>query len=112
MDAKHFDAMTKAWIRLPRRQMLGGLATGVLTPLLGLRAREVAAAVQSCGTPGDPACPPGQICRHGVCAPTCTDPFRCHNGSGGGGGTCANGLCYCAKEPRVSRKRKARTLCV
>jgi hypothetical protein len=91
MDAKHFDAITKAWISLPRRRLLGGLVAGTVAPLLGLGTREVRAVVQTCG-PNDPACPAGQVCRRNVCVTKCNDPFRC----GGGGGGC-DGACFCGK---------------
>src|SRR3954452_11133033 len=93
MEATRFDAITKVLSRMPRRQVLGGLATGALSPLLGLGEREVSAIVQLCGEPGSPACPAGHVCRNGLCVAKCGDPFSC---KGGGGGGCP-GACFCGK---------------
>ena len=103
MDAKRFDTLTKAWISLPRRRLLGGLVAGTLAPLLGLGGREVSAVIQFCGEPGSPACPTGQVCKNGLCATTCQDPVTCRTA---GGDECGTG-CACGKG-----RRKSPSLCV
>jgi len=78
MDAPRFDAMTKAWTRLPRRRVLGGLVAGTLAPLLGLGGKDVNAISGACQRSSD--CDPGQACVHHTCVLTCTDPLICLKG--------------------------------
>src|SRR5215213_3922504 len=79
MDAPRFDAMTKAWTRLPRRRVLGGLVAGTLAPLLGLGGKDVNAISGACQRSSD--CDPGQACVHHTCTLTCTDPVICVDGT-------------------------------
>jgi hypothetical protein len=97
MDAKRFDAVTKAWVSVPRRRVLTGLATGALGTLLGHGGREASAQALSCRRGSD--CPTGQACAHKVCVPTCTDPFRVNNSGFCVGGTGCPSGCFCAKTP-------------
>ena len=85
MDAKRFDAITKAWTTLPRtrRRVLGSVATGVLGSLLGRGVRDASAQVLACRKSRQ--CPKRQVCVHGFCAPKCGDPFTCGGGAGSGG---------------------------
>ena len=94
MDASHFDTLTKAWSSLPRRRLLGGLTTGMLSALLGLGSREASA--ESCRRSRN--CPSGQICVHRTCSAKCVDgdPFTCDSSHTGEG--CQSG-CFCAKKP-------------
>jgi hypothetical protein len=94
MDTTQFDTLTKAWISLPRRQVLGGLVAGALSPLLGLGGREASATLLLCKRTR--TCPQGKKCLHKVCVPTCSDPFTC---SSGGGACAANADCLCGKKP-------------
>jgi hypothetical protein len=98
MDAKRFDAITKASSSLPRRQLLGGLVAGTFAPLLGMGGREVRAQLLLCKKSRQ--CPAGQQCVHNFCAAKCVngDPFDCKPGGGSGGG-CAGAQCFCAKKP-------------
>jgi hypothetical protein len=95
MDAKRFDAITKAWTTLPRRRVLGSVATGVLGSLLGRGMRDASAQVLACRKSRQ--CPHGQVCVHGFCAPKCGDPFTCGGGAGSGG--CTETGCFCGKKP-------------
>jgi hypothetical protein len=94
MDTTQFDTLTKAWISLPRRQVLGGLVAGALSPLLGLGGREASATLLLCKRTR--TCPQGKKCLHKVCVPTCSDPFTC---SSGGGSCAADPDCLCTKKP-------------
>ena len=94
MDAARFDAITKTWVRVPRRRVLGGLATGVLGALVGLGGREAGATLLLCKQTRD--CPTGKLCLHKVCVKTCGDPFTCSSGEGTG---CTNPDCFCTKKP-------------
>jgi hypothetical protein len=96
MDARRFDALTKAWTRLLRRQMLGGLATGALGPLLGLGGRDVSAQFQFPVCQRSSECFDTETCVHKTCTRTCEDPFRC---SDSGSGTGCPTSCFCAKKP-------------
>jgi hypothetical protein len=91
MDATRFDAITKAWVSIPRRRLLGGLAAGAVAPLLGLGGREASA--QTCQRGSD--CPTGQACVHKTCVPKCGDPFTCRSTSATGCGK----DCLCTKKP-------------
>jgi hypothetical protein len=91
MDVKRFDALTKDWGSVPRRRVLGALATGMLAPLLGLGGREASA--QTCKRSSD--CPDGHGCFNHTCAPKCGDPLSCGSGTGTGCGTNS----FCAKKP-------------
>jgi len=99
MDAKRFDAITKAVRGMPRRRMLGGLAMGALGPLVGLGAREASA--RSCRRDSD--CSPRQACVHKICTLKCVngDPFTCADGGGSGAGcdVGVTGDCFCGKTP-------------
>ena len=98
MDTKQFDTLTKAWISLPRRQVLGGVVAGALSSLLGHGVREASAQLLICKRSRQ--CPAGQQCVHNFCAPKCVngDPFDCKPGGGSGGG-CAGAQCFCGKKP-------------
>ena len=91
MDAHRFDAITKVWISLPRRRLLGGLATGALAPMLGLGGQEASA--QSCRRSRQ--CGKGEACVHRLCVPKCGDPFTCSSGEGRG----CPGTCLCTNKP-------------
>jgi hypothetical protein len=101
MDATQFDAMTKAWTRLPRRRVLGGLAAGALSTLLGHGGQEARATLLLCKRTR--TCPKGKRCIHKVCVKKCSDPFTC---SGGGGTGCTDPDCFCSK------KRGGGSVCV
>jgi hypothetical protein len=65
MDATRFDAITKAWVSVPRRRVLGGLVMGALSTLLGPGAREARATLLLCKRTRN--CPKGKRCLHKVC---------------------------------------------
>jgi len=93
MEAQQFDAITKAWTRLPRRRVLGGLIAGTLGTLLGLGGREASAV--ACQRSSD--CLSGQVCVHNVCTKKCDDRFVCN---GSPGSVCdAAATCFCGKKP-------------
>jgi hypothetical protein len=93
MDAKRFDAITRAWVSLPRRRLLGWLAAGTLGPLLGLGGREASAI--TCQDKDD--CPDGQVCKNKTCVARCGTPGTCE--SGFTFGCQGDGSCLCAKKP-------------
>ena len=84
MDANRFDAITKALLRLPRRQVLGGLAAGTLGTLLVHGRQEAGAQVLACRRSRN--CPKGQACVNKSCVVKCVngDPFECDGGIGTG----------------------------
>ena len=94
MQATRFDAITKAWVSVPRRQVLTGLATGALGTLLGYEGRDASAIVIVCERTRD--CPAGKKCVHKVCVSKCSDPFTCRNPTQAG---CMNPACFCGKKP-------------
>jgi len=96
MDAQQFDAITRAWTRLPRRRVLGGLVAGALGPLLGWGGQEASAISTTCRRSRN--CPTGQVCVHRTCTLTCTDPLICLNGQVFGGTGCPLGS-FCAQKP-------------
>ena len=109
MDARWFDVLTKAWTRLPRRQMLGGLAAGVLGPLVGLGGRDVSAQFQFPVCQRSSECFDTETCVHKTCTRTCEDPFRC---SDSGSGTGCPTSCFCAKKPGGGGVCMQQTACV
>ena len=94
MDARCFDAITKAWVSVPRRRVLTGLATGALGILLGHGAREASATLLLCKRTRN--CPQGKKCLHKVCVSTCSDPATCTTSGGTG---CTDPNCFCTKKP-------------
>ena len=94
MDAPRFDAITKAWVSVPRRRVLTALAAGALGPLLGLGGREAGATLLLCKRTR--TCPKGKRCLHKVCVQKCADPFTCGSASGTG---CTDAACFCSKKP-------------
>jgi len=94
MDTKQFDTLTKAWISLPRRQVLGGVVAGALGTLLGRGAREASATLLLCKRTR--TCPQGKLCLHKVCVRKCTDPATCTTSGGTG---CTDPNCFCTKKP-------------
>jgi hypothetical protein len=94
MDDSRFDAVTKAWVRAPRRRVLGGLVAGALSTLLGQGAQKASATLLTCKR--SRTCPQGKRCLHKVCVRKCTDPSSC---SSGGGTGCTDPNCFCSKKP-------------
>lgn len=97
MEVTRFDALLKAWGSLPRRLLLGGLATGTLGTLLGVAARDAAAT--SCHKSHD--CSGKKICKNHVCIAKCGDPGVCGTFS-----SCGSGDCFC------TTTHEGRGLCV
>ena len=97
MDAKRFDAMTKALMSVPRRRLLGGVAAGTLASLLGLGGRDASA--QTCRRSRH--CAEGQKCVHRTCTAKCVngDPFTCGDSGSGTGCAAVSPGCFCAKKP-------------
>ena len=114
MDARRFDTIAKAWISIPRRRVLSGLALGALGPLLGLNMQEASA--KSCKRSSQ--CPGKKICVNHTCVSKCGSPgtcstdfiHGCQKNAGcfcglkpGGGGVCIRGDVLCPTEGCTSQ---------
>jgi len=110
MDAKRFDAMTKAWTRIPRRSALRSLGGGAIVATLSCLRQEGASAAsckrlrRSCSPDGKPCCKGncGYFADHRCCLP---NELKCKKGGQCCSTTCtqtAEGKkCRCAPDAQV-----------